>query len=129
MKSRNTKTKMLVSSIFEQSEVPLLMTEVFERVQKAVPNVAYSTIYRIVQNLHEAGTLVAIDWRERGSRYEWAHKTHHHHLVCNSCGEVADVDDELLQFSTQAVAQKTGFFVKDHSIELFGECSSCQRST
>lgn len=127
MKLRNTRAKQLVTTIFKDSPVPLLMTDVFKHVQKSFPTIAYSTIYRIVQHYHSAGQLVAIDWRERGSRYEWARKEHHHHLVCDVCGSVSDVDDSLLNFKVDSISKQTGFRVQDHSIELFGECSPCQR--
>lgn len=128
MKARNTQAKQLVQSIFEASSTPLLINEVYEQVKIKLPQTAYSTIYRIIQSFHADGKLITIDWRERGSRYEWAAKEHHHHLICNSCGEVSDIDDTILNFKVDAVAKKTGFLVQDHSIELFGECSPCQRS-
>lgn len=128
MKTRNTQAKQIVSSIFETSKIPLLMQEIYERVKVTLPHTAYSTIYRIVQNFQVAGKLVAIDWRERGSRYEWAEQKHHHHLVCKTCGSIENIDDDVLDFKVNAVTEKTGFLVQDHSIELFGECSPCQRS-
>lgn len=78
-------------------------------------------------SFHSQGMLKQIDWRERGCRFEWAGFEHHHHLVCQECGKITKVDDQLLKFRTEDISQKTGFYIKDHSIEIFGECSPCHR--
>lgn len=127
MVSRATKTKQLVAQLFSDSPTPLSLREVYGLVKAQHPLTAYSTVYRIVGKLQGDEKLITIDWRERGSRFEWAQKEHHHHLVCNSCGDVEDVKDELLRYSDKKITATTGFVVKNHSIELFGLCEPCQR--
>lgn len=127
MTVRNTKTKKLVAKIFEEKQTPLLINEVFDIVKASFPQTAYSTVFRIVQGFEIEGKLIAVDWRERGSRYEWANQKHHHHLLCNTCGKVTDIDDRILNFKANTITKETGFRIQNHSIEIFGECSPCQR--
>jgi Fur family transcriptional regulator, ferric uptake regulator len=126
MQSRNTKSKSLVLQLLQQSKTPLTLQELFTYVQQQQPTVAYSTIFRIVRDLSQSKKLIQIDWKERGSRYEWAERTHHHHLVCNNCHAVADIQDDELQLNLETVTKNTGFSIQDHSIELFGVCQPCQ---
>jgi Fe2+ or Zn2+ uptake regulation protein len=91
-----------------------------------LPRTAYSTVYRVISRLEAEGKVNRIDWRERGSRYEWAELPHHHHIVCGICGLSVDVDDADLGFSEERIRAATGFLVNHHSIELEGICPDCQ---
>jgi Fur family ferric uptake transcriptional regulator len=64
--------------------------------------------------------------RERGSRFEWAERPHHHHLVCDDCGRTVDIEDRDFGFSGARLRARTGFLVEHHSIELEGTCPDCQ---
>ncbi len=128
MRNRATKTKLAITQFFLEAQAPLSLREVYALVKGQYPKTAYSTVYRIVAKLREDQKLITIDWRERGSRFEWAQREHHHHLVCDTCGEVEDVNDGLLQFNDKKVTAKTGFAIKNHSIEVFGTCEPCQKN-
>lgn len=125
--NRSTKTKACTVAVLQEAGVPLRLSDVHTRVREHLPKTAYSTVYRIVGTLVREKKVVRIDWRERGSRLEWAEKSHHHHLVCTSCGDVADISDSALTFNARTVTEKTGFRVEDHSIELFGTCAPCTK--
>lgn len=124
---RNTRAARLVGDLLRAYAKPLTMQELHEHVQERLPRVAHSTVYRVVCRLEEAGRVRRVDWRERGSRYEWAALPHHHHIVCSLCGRSVDIDDADLGFSEERVRKATGFVVDHHSIELEGICPACQR--
>lgn len=126
--NRNTKTKNLVEAIFQKSPLPLTLTEVYAATYKEFPETAYSTVYRIVQTMIDNKKLNSLDFKERGGRFEWAQRVHHHHLICNSCGEIKDLDDDILNFKLGKVSEKTGFKIDKHSIELTGICKNCQKN-
>ena len=123
---RNTKTKQLVGHIFQTTREPISLQDVYAYVKVSLPKTAYSTVFRIVQRLLEDGTIHRVDWRERGSCYEWAGLPHHHHIVCQLCGQVTDLDDADLKFDEKFIQKKTGYLTKHHSIELEGICPRCQ---
>jgi Fur family transcriptional regulator, ferric uptake regulator len=123
---RNTRVRRAATEILESSPTPLSLRELHDRVRRELPQTAYSTVFRLAARLEQEGRINRVDWRERGSRFEWADRPHHHHIVCSDCGQAVDLDDRDLGFSEQRIASRTGFRVKHHSIELEGTCSDCQ---
>lgn len=127
-KQRNTRTKEAVAHVFQSFAAPIALNELYQFIKMSLPKTAFSTIFRIVRQLEEEGKIIPVDWRERGSRYEWADLPHHHHIVCEDCGSVTDIDDKTLDFDQKRVAKATGYRVDHHSIELKGLCGKCQKS-
>jgi Fe2+ or Zn2+ uptake regulation protein len=123
---RNTKTKMLVEHVFSATREPISVLELFSVIQKKYPKTAYSTIFRIVKQLEQSKKIHTVDWRERGSRYEWALLPHHHHIVCEKCGIIADLEDADVNYNEAKIRTKTGFIITHHSIELEGVCVNCR---
>lgn len=123
---RNTKPKMFVENLLEHSPVPLGLREVLMQAKKVYPRTAFSTVYRIVQTLEKTGFVTRVDFRDRGSKYEWAAREHHHHITCDRCGHVEDIKDTAMGIRVGAVAQKTGYALTAHTIELAGICPDCQ---
>lgn len=124
--SRNTRTKEAVLHVLQSFAAPIALGELYQFIKMSLPKTAFSTVYRILQKLEEEGKVIRIDWRERGSRYEWAGLPHHHHLVCEKCGSVVDIDDTVLKFDEAKVSKHTGYKLTRHSIELEGICPKCQ---
>jgi Fur family ferric uptake transcriptional regulator len=112
--------------LLEGSATPLSLRELHERVREQLPATAYSTIFRLVERLEQEGRINRVDWRERGSRFEWAERPHHHHIVCSDCGQTVDLEDRDVGFSERRIQSRTGFRVKHHTIELEGTCADCQ---
>lgn len=125
-KQRHTRTKEAVVQVMQTYASPIALHELYQFIKVSLPKTAFSTIFRIVKQLEDEGKVVPIDWRERGSRYEWADLPHHHHIVCDSCGNVNDIKDDVLGFNDQQVTRTTGYQINYHSIELRGICTSCQ---
>ena len=93
-----------------------------------------SSAYRNVTVLCEAGVarrLVGVDDLGRFELSEDLSGHHHHHLVCHSCGRVADVRassalEEAMAAATRMAARETGFEVTAHNVELVGRCPTCR---
>lgn len=126
MQTRNTKTKKHIIQIFKETPIPLTLNELYLTVKKLFPTTAYSTVFRTVKKLKKEERLVSLDFGGRGGRYEWAERIHHHHLICNLCGRITDVDDKTLNFKTDRIADITRFIIEYHAIELSGICKTCQ---
>jgi Fur family transcriptional regulator, ferric uptake regulator len=123
---RKTRVSELVVDLLQTYARPFSLRELHLLVLEPFPRTAFSTIYRVVSRLETEGKVERVDWRERGSRYEWAELPHHHHIVCGVCGRSVDVDDADLGFSEERIRAATGFLVNHHSIELEGICPGCQ---
>jgi Fe2+ or Zn2+ uptake regulation protein len=126
-KERSTRTKEAVEHVLMAYASPVSLNDLYQFIKTSLPKTAFSTVFRIVRRLEEEGKIIRIDWRERGSRYEWADLPHHHHIVCQICGNVTDIDDTVLNFDENTVKKHTGYTIQRHSIELEGVCPDCQK--
>ena len=80
------------------------------------------------QNRFESAGLVHRHNFEGGhSVYELNTGDHHDHLVCVTCGAVAEFYDDLIEQQQERVAEKYGFLVKDHNHTIYGVCKNCQK--
>lgn len=125
--TRNTKTKTKLEEILKVTQKPLTLYELYSKVKKSLPKTAYSTVFRIIQNLEKNKTVSKINWKDRGGLYEWAHRPHHHHIVCEKCDSVEDIDDKALGYNENKVVKDTGFIITNHTIEFMGICKPCQQ--
>lgn len=95
------------------------------------PNVPLSSLYRIIADLVEAKIFIKLEFAEGFARFELDEElaAHHHHLVCNNCGAVADLElgelEAMLDGTAAFVERQTGFQVHSHRLDFFGMCNSC----
>lgn len=84
-----------------------------------------ATVYRILSSFVTLGIVKEIHLRDREMRYELVSDEHHHHLVCEDCGGIEDIElrEETL---LKEVQKQSRFHIKSHSLEFFGTCKKCQ---
>lgn len=82
--------------------------------------------YRALEAFLASGLVRRIDLGHDHAHYELASGNHHHHLVCESCGKVADVEvaEEEMEHAALRAAREFRS-VRTHSLEFFGLCNSC----
>ncbi|GEL93561.1 Fur family transcriptional regulator [Cellulomonas composti] len=89
--------------------------------------VGLATVYRAVQSLAEGGEVDVLRTGDGEAVYRrCAQRTHHHHLVCRSCGRTVEIDAGEAEAWVGRVAQTYGFVDVDHTIEFVGTCVSCR---
>jgi Fe2+ or Zn2+ uptake regulation protein len=97
-------------------------------------DVPMSSAYRNLTVLTEAGVVRRITGADDAGRFELSEELsgrHHHHLVCGSCGDVADVEaspglERALADAARSAVKGTGYEVFDHRIDLVGRCPACR---
>ena len=92
-----------------------------EEIRARCPEVGLVTIYRTLDLFSEIGALRRLDLGD-GRRFELA-EDHHHHLICESCGDVSEFDECPLDLR---LLQDKGFEVNSHSLEIYGRCEVCR---
>lgn len=97
-----------------------------------MPELAQSSAYRNLALMEEAGVVRRLVHNNDHARYELAEALteHHHHLICDSCGSVRDVQfdaklERALDKSLDEAASAAGFTVGRHAIDVFGLCADC----
>ena len=94
--------------------------ELYNRVSKIDPKISIATVYRTVKLLEEAGILAKHDFKGGKARYEAMIESHHDHLIDIKTGEIIEfVDDEIEKLQIK-VAEKYGYTLVDHKLELYG---------
>lgn len=125
---RWTKGRRAVVEAMGRSTAPMSVPEL----QSAVgPGVPLSSLYRIITDLLEAKVLLKLEFAEGFARFELDEElaSHHHHLVCTSCGQVADLEladlEVTLGASVKSIRRRTGFRATAHRLDFFGLCAAC----
>ena len=74
------------------------------------------------------GLVTRVEVGQGSTRYEAARPDghHHHHMVCDRCGEVQPFADEDLERAVDRLAARVAFDVAEHEIVLHGECAQCR---
>jgi Fur family peroxide stress response transcriptional regulator len=88
-----------------------------------MPSVSLRTVYATLHELAEMGELVQLDLGTGSSRFD-PNVSEHHHLVCDACGRVQDIDLAVPAFDIDADAAH-GFRVDATQIVLRGRCTTC----
>jgi Fe2+ or Zn2+ uptake regulation protein len=96
---------------------------VFDTVRREMPAISLRTVYQTLNDLAAMGEIQAIDLGTGSARFD-PHTAHHHHLVCEVCGCVRDVDTEFPDV-TVPDAQATGFTISTTEIVFRGRCRDC----
>ena len=125
---RYTTGRRKVVGVLQTGGGPLTITQILETDR----TLSQSSVYRNLTILEEVGAVTRIVTGDDFSRYELAeHLTeHHHHLICSTCGDVADFSlDEKFETRLDAAlhdaASALGFDVQAHRLDLYGACGKC----
>ena len=94
--------------------------ELYSRVSKVDPKISIATVYRTVKLFEEAGILTKHDFRGGKARYEELNEGHHDHLIDIKSGEIIEFVDEEIENLQKKVAEKYGYELVDHKLELYG---------
>lgn len=90
-------------------------------------DIGRATIFRALDLFAELDVLERIDLPSGDHAYVPCAPTyHHHHLVCDGCGRVTEVEDLGLSAAMDDIQARTGWQVDSHRLELFGRCTECQ---
>ena len=90
------------------------------------PHLGLATVYRTLELLVGCGLAEAFPQSNNELAYTFCSAQHHHHLVCNRCGLVAEVPGCALRSVEQELEQRSHFAITDHALTFFGTCQECQ---
>jgi Fur family ferric uptake transcriptional regulator len=124
---RNTRQRSAVVAVFDSLEGFHSAQEVHARMRAAGDSIGLSTVYRAVQALVDDGELDSIRTDNGEAIYRRCSTTHHHHLVCRSCGRTVEVEGPTVERWADRVAGEHGFVDVRHTLEIFGTCASCHQ--
>jgi Fur family transcriptional regulator, ferric uptake regulator len=99
--------------------------EVHEILSSSGSSVGLATVYRTLQLYVDTGDVDVLRREDGEAIYRRCSETHHHHLVCRSCGATVEVEGPTVERWTTAMAADHGFTDVSHTLEIFGTCGAC----
>ena len=115
-----TDQRKLIAQTMSNSHDHPNVDELHNRVSKVDPKVSIATVYRTVKLFVETGILTKHDFRGGKARYEELPDSHHDHLIDVQSGEIVEFVDEEIEKLQKMVAEKLGYQLVDHKLELYG---------
>jgi Fur family ferric uptake transcriptional regulator len=117
---RITEQRRVIARILSEAEDHPDVEELHARASAIDSGISIATVYRTVRLFEEAGILERHDFGDGRSRYEAAPETHHDHLINVETGQVIEFVDADLEALQRKIAEKLGFRLVDHRMELYG---------
>lgn len=124
-----TQRRAVLDVIIENEGKHLSTEEIYEEVKVRCPEIGLATVYRTLLLFDRLELVYKMDFDDGCSRYEVnKHKEdhRHHHLICTRCGNVAEVEEDLLGNLEENILHKNKFLVKDHRVKFYGYCEACR---
>lgn len=117
---RITEQRRVIARILSESEDHPDVETLHERASAIDPRISIATVYRTVRLFEEAGILERHEFGDGCARYEATSDEHHDHLIDVETGNVVEFVDEELEALQRRIAEKLGFRLVDHRMELYG---------
>ena len=117
---RLTEQRKLVAKVMSESKDHPDVDELHKRVNKLDSKISIATVYRTVKIFEEAGMLTKHDFKGGKARYESMIESHHDHLIDVKTGEIIEFVDNEIEELQKKVAEKYGYTLVDHKLELYG---------
>jgi len=124
---RTTRQRSAVLAVLDDLEQFRSAQEIHGELVRRGDSVGLSTVYRSLATLATDGdidTLLRDDGETLYRRCRGA--THHHHLVCRSCGATVEVDGPAVETWADRLALQHGYDEVSHTLEIFGRCATCR---
>jgi Fe2+ or Zn2+ uptake regulation protein len=121
---RATAAKRALLEILAANTGHLSAEEITELVQHQSPDVAPSTVYRILEELERIGVVEHSHSGKGPATYHLASEAHGH-LVCQRCGSMIEAPPSLYSGLVQGAAERFGFEVDPHHFAVLGTCARC----
>jgi Fur family transcriptional regulator, peroxide stress response regulator len=100
--------------------------QVYDAVRSRLPGLSRTTVYRVLETLVEAGLARRVLHAGGVARFDPI-TGRHHHLACDACGRLVDLDDALVPPLRLPATTGTGFRIKDYSVSFTGLCPACSK--
>jgi len=123
--TRPTRQRRAVAAVMQSFEDFRSAQDIHDLLRRNGENVGLSTVYRTLQALADGGDVDMLRTEEGEAIYRRCSTTHHHHLVCRSCGATVEVEGPTVERWTASIAQQHGFSDVSHTLEIFGTCPAC----
>ena len=122
---RLTAARRVILDTLADSGGHLTADELTELVRQRSRAIGRMTVYRTLDLLCDLGLIRPVYQGTGAAHYILMEDGHHHHLICTNCSRVFEFDECMLDQLPEQVAERFGFKVRGHLLELYGTCADC----
>ena len=115
-----TDQRKIIAKVMSEANDHPNVDELYNRVSKIDPKISTATVYRTVKLFEESGILTKHEFKGGKARYEELNESHHDHLIDVKSGEIIEFVDQEIEKLQKKVAEKYGYDLVDHKLELYG---------
>mgnify|MGYP001456459246 CR=1 FL=1 len=115
-----TEQRRIIAKVMSEANDHPDVDELYNRVSQIDSKISIATVYRTVKLFEESGILAKHDFKGGKARYEELNESHHDHLIDVKTGEIIEFVDEEIEKLQKKVAEKYGYELVDHKLELYG---------
>ena len=115
-----TEQRKIIAKIMTEANDHPDVDELYNRVSKIDSKISIATVYRTVKLFEESGIVTKHDFKGGKARYEQLMESHHDHLIDIKTGEILEFVDDEIEKLQKKVAEKYGYDLVDHKLELYG---------
>ncbi len=126
---KTSSVEQLILGTLTQEHAHLTAYEIYSQLKLRLPAVNPSTVYRALERMAHAGKVSISDMGQGAAVYEMVGGEQHHHLVCQSCGQVLTMDDTAVKSLFRQLEEKNNFQMVTNHLVLFGYCAQCSQKT
>jgi len=124
---RQTKQKDAIRAQLANRDEFISAQDLHRSLQDSGMRIGLATVYRQLNSLAESGAVDTIRLDGQQLFRLCGDDAHHHHMVCTDCGRTVEIESPGENW-LRGIAQKYGFAIKSHTIEVFGLCADCQKN-
>ena len=117
---RMTEQRKTIAAVLQESDDHPDVEELYARASARDSAISLATVYRTVKLFEEAGILEKHEFGDGRARYEDAERDHHDHLIDLNSGAVIEFIDPEIEKLQEKIAEKLGYELKGHRLELYG---------
>ncbi len=121
---KHTKQREAILEIFLGQKGHVTGEDLYQAVREKHPQIGYTTVYRTMKLLCEAGLASERHFDDGVTRFEIEHE-HHDHLVCTRCGKIVEFECSMIEQAQNDIVKRYGFRLLRHRHELYGHCPDC----
>jgi Fur family ferric uptake transcriptional regulator len=115
-----TDQRRIIAKVMSEANDHPDVDELYSRVSKIDSKISIATVYRTVKLFEETGIVTKHEFRGGKARYEQLMESHHDHLIDVKSGEIIEFVDDEIEKLQKKVAEKYGYELVDHKLELYG---------
>jgi Fe2+ or Zn2+ uptake regulation protein len=124
---RVTRQRIAVADALTEVGRQVSAQELYRRLRRRDPGIGRATVFRTLEALVAAGVARRLERDGHVYGYVACRPEHHHHLACDRCGRVEEIDEAYIRPVAERVAVELGFRIDDARVDFYGLCANCAR--